>query len=96
MAIIVIKYDRNQVEADLKAKAAVMASQAIGKSLTIRLAAKNRPSRSAVSTVTGTIVECEFGRFDYTLAKATVVFRVVMECGPNKVRRETFVKNLPV
>lgn len=95
MNVTFIKRDKDQIEAGLKAKAAVYAREALGKPLTIRLAAQNRPSRASVSTVTGTIVECEFSRFDYNLAKATVVFRVVMECGPNKVRRETFVKSLP-
>lgn len=95
MTITIIERDRSQVETDLKARASSMAQRAVGKQLTIRLAPQNRPSRAAVSTVTGNIVECEFGRFEYNLEKVTVVFRVVMECGPNKVRRETFIKNLP-
>lgn len=69
-----------------------LGKDAVGKSFTIKLAESGRANKV---TVTGIIVECGFGYFKRTSSKVSVVFKVVMECGPNKVRREFHVLKVP-
>jgi len=69
-----------------------MGKRAVGEQFTIKLADKGRANKV---TVSGEIVECGFGYFTRTSRSLQAVFKVVMLCGPNKVRREFHVAKIP-
>jgi hypothetical protein len=79
-------------EQNLIDRANSMGKNAVGLSYTIKLA---DPGRANKVTVSGVIVECGFGYFTRTSTKLQAVFKVVMECGQNKVRREFHVLRVP-
>ena len=72
---------------EMKAKANKIGAEAVGADFTVRT--------SKTCTVSGTILEAGFGRFERTHRSIYVVFRVLMECGANKTPREFWVKTLP-
>jgi hypothetical protein len=86
-------YSDKEVEQNLIARANYMGKQTIGKQFTIKLSDKGRANKV---TCSGTIVECGYG---YTIhgsfGKIQAAFKVVMEVGPNKVRREFHVLKVP-
>jgi hypothetical protein len=79
-------------EQNLIDRANHMGKNAVGESFTIKLADKGRANKV---TVSGEIVECGFGYFSRTSSALQAVFKVVILCGPNKVRREFHVLRVP-
>jgi hypothetical protein len=77
-------------------QANAMGKHAVGNQFTIKLAESGRANKV---TVSGTIVECGFGYFDKTPTmrgtRISAIFKVVLEVGPNKIRREFHVKRVP-
>jgi hypothetical protein len=81
------------IEQGLRARGVPMIARAIGRSLSVRL--DPGPSKAFRHVVTGTIVAAEFARVRYCPRSAVAVFKVTLECGVNKVRREVHVSQLP-
>lgn len=79
-------------EQDLINRANNIGKQAVGNNFTIKLAESGRANQV---TVTGKIVECGFGYFRNTRSKQIAIFKVVMECGANKVLRTFHVQRVP-
>jgi hypothetical protein len=77
---------------DLENEANRIAKKAIGLPFTIKLADSGRANKV---TVSGTIVDCCLGYVRSTSTRRQAVFKVTMECGPNKVRREFHVLKVP-
>jgi hypothetical protein len=83
-------------EEQLKARAAVMARAAVGKTMGVRLSPDKHPgSTAAARTVRGPIVECSFARFAYNARSVAVVWQVVIEAGVSKTRHVVYLKSLP-
>lgn len=61
--------------------------RAIGKQKTMRLDKK--------TTITGTIVSAEFAGMRVRAASAVAKFKIILECGPAKIRREFICEILP-
>ena len=72
---------------NLENRARRAAPSAIGLPYKIRTAPKRY--------VSGTIIEAEFARIRTEGTTRTAIFRIVMECGANKVRREFHCATLP-
>lgn len=77
---------------DLELHAGEMAKKAIGLPFTIKLADSGRANKV---TVAGTIVDCCVGYVRTNGRHREAIFKVTMECGPNKVRREFHVRKIP-
>lgn len=75
------------IQQKFEAKARVMCANAIGETKTMRLDRK--------TTQTGVIVEASLDRIVNTGRAWEAVFKVVMECGAAKVRKEFFCRTLP-
>jgi hypothetical protein len=84
------KYDNPM----LRERAELWAREALGKTITVRLA-RSKQLSAASRMVTGAIVEARFYRFRFTGMKQRVVWQVVVEAGANKTRHVVHVDRLP-
>ena len=84
---------RNANDEALIKKAERWGREALGKTMTVRLA-KHR-QMDAVRMVTGPIVEAHFSHFVYTAARQRVVWKVVIEAGVSKTRHIVHIQRLP-
>lgn len=78
-----------QQEESLLARLPVYRNKAVGQRFTVR----HNDNKNMKSE--GVITDVQFGRFSYTARSITMVFKITMECGTNKVPREFFVSRLP-
>lgn len=76
-----------RVAASVRSRAETMTSRAIGKTFAVR--------ESKTVVVRGTIVECEVAGVGAAGRSMVAQFRIVMECGSAKVRREFLVGRIP-
>lgn len=81
-------------EERLIAEANEIGKDAVGLPFTIKLSESGRANKV---TCSGVIVECGFGYFrkDFAKNRLQAIFKVVMEVGPNKIRREFHVQRVP-
>lgn len=77
----------DEVTESLKRRSVQACLRAIGKQKTMRLDKK--------TTITGTIVEARFHGVRVRSASVVAQFKIVLECGPAKSRREFICEILP-